>query len=187
MSMQRPQHLLHDGNSQLDDGFEEETVYVLLELPDGEALPPPGTCLQLKGMDTDEPVLAWDGGPALLGEYEETVGTELLFKDEVHGDGSHTVGLHSHTTNKLRFRKPLPPAEEPQPPVATGNDAAADQQQQGGQHGQLQTGSQGQGEQQQAEVLQQDQQLQPQQTSPPEQESLTRPSGQDQEGVAMEA
>mgnify|MGYP002389174044 CR=1 FL=1 len=146
-------------------------------------------------MDTDEPVLEWDGGPALLGEYEETVGTELLFSDEVHGDGSHTVGLHSHTTNKIRFRKPLPPAEEPQPPVATGNDAAAErqqlQQQQhcgGQQHEQLPTGSHGKAEQRQAEGLQQDQQ--PQQANLHEREGLLVPSGQEQgggDGVAMEA
>jgi hypothetical protein len=154
---------------------------VLLELPESEALPKPGTTLRLvvsqsafrqtlglqnpgavaasghhhgrvnwlctslpcgpafvsitfrsfdrflpQGMDTAEPSLAWEGGPALLGEYEETVGTQLLFRDEVHTDGSHAVALHSHTTNKLRFRLPPKAPEEAEAEAGAAAEAAAE-------------------------------------------------------------
>lgn len=59
----------------------------------------------MQGMHTAQPRLEWPGGTVLLGSYEETVGTQLLFSDAVSDDGSHQVELVAQNRNRVVFRK----------------------------------------------------------------------------------
>ena len=65
-----------------------------------------------QSMETSEPVLELPDGTVLVGRFEETVGTQLIFGDEVMTDGSHQVQLVCHTDKRIVFTKlqPQPPA-----------------------------------------------------------------------------
>lgn len=77
-----------------------------------------------QGMDTAEQRLEWEGGAALVGAYEEAVGTQLLFREEARGnEGGGAIALHCHTSNRIRFRRPPPP---PPPPGEEGAEGEAE-------------------------------------------------------------
>jgi len=86
---------------------EMESVYVVVEL-DGVALPAPGSNLKLKGLHTPEPRLELDDGTILIGEFQETIGTQLVFAEhrEEEGEGKgKVVELRCHTDKKIRFHR----------------------------------------------------------------------------------
>ncbi|XP_051119964.1 uncharacterized protein LOC127243824 [Andrographis paniculata] len=69
---------------------EEEEEYVLLDL-DGVSdhiSIPPNAPYQLSGLDTPNPIMLIDNKIKLIGEYEETIGTCLVFNQS---DGSPIV------------------------------------------------------------------------------------------------
>ncbi|KAL8166193.1 hypothetical protein V2J09_007692 [Rumex salicifolius] len=68
-------------NAEHDDGGEDE--YVLLDLGgvSGKVDLAPGTPYVLSGLDTMNPVLTIGDKLKLIGEYEETVGTCLIFSE----------------------------------------------------------------------------------------------------------
>ncbi|KAM5585957.1 hypothetical protein ABKV19_005057 [Rosa sericea] len=64
---------------------EEEEEYVLLDLDSvySQLQIPPNAPYVLSGLDTMQPVLILDGKFKLIGQWDETIGTCLLFKEEV--------------------------------------------------------------------------------------------------------
>lgn len=68
----------------------------------------------MQGMEGAAPVLRLPDGLPLVGRFEETVGTQLVFGDEVvASDGSHRVHLVAHTDKRIVFSRP---------PQADGSD-----------------------------------------------------------------
>ncbi|GLT66541.1 hypothetical protein SLA2020_389000 [Shorea laevis] len=67
---------------QQDHEDEEEFVYLDLNCLSGALDIPPNAPYVLSGMDTLNPVLLIDDKVKLIGEYEETIGTCLVFKEE---------------------------------------------------------------------------------------------------------
>ncbi|XP_047266186.1 general transcription factor 3C polypeptide 6 isoform X1 [Capsicum annuum] len=78
---------LMENKSLCDDNMEEEEAeYVLLDL-DGissEVHIPPNAPYVLSGLDTLNPILIIDGKIKLIGEYDETIGTCLVFNESVN-------------------------------------------------------------------------------------------------------
>ncbi|EOY12880.1 Transcription factor TFIIIC, putative isoform 1 [Theobroma cacao] len=69
------------------DGLEEEggeSEYVLLDLDavSGQIDIPPNAPYTLSGLDTTNPILLIDQKVKLIGEYEETIGTCLVFSED---------------------------------------------------------------------------------------------------------
>ncbi|CAN4104172.1 unnamed protein product [Withania somnifera] len=77
-----------------DDNMEKEEVeYVLLDL-DGissEVHIPPNAPYVLSGLHTLHPTLTIDGKIKLIGEYDETIGTCLVFNESVLADAPPVV------------------------------------------------------------------------------------------------
>ncbi|XP_050218372.1 uncharacterized protein LOC126669088 [Mercurialis annua] len=76
-----------EGNSTRPDNVEdenEEEEYVLLDLDavSGQVEIPPNAPYVLSGLDTLNPRLIIDNKLKLIGEYEETIGTALVFTEE---------------------------------------------------------------------------------------------------------
>ncbi|XP_059284964.1 uncharacterized protein LOC132038297 [Lycium ferocissimum] len=74
-----------ENQSLCDDNMkeEEEAEYVLLDL-DGlppEVHIPPNAPYVLSGLDTLNPILTIDGKIKLIGQYDETIGTCLVFNE----------------------------------------------------------------------------------------------------------
>ncbi|KAM3396087.1 hypothetical protein P3S68_005093 [Capsicum galapagoense] len=73
-----------ENESLCDDNMEEEEAeYVLLDLDDisSEVHIPPNAAYVLSGLDTLNPILIIDGKIKLIGEYDETIGTCLVFNE----------------------------------------------------------------------------------------------------------
>ncbi|KAI3434600.1 hypothetical protein D9Q98_002668 [Chlorella vulgaris] len=86
---------------------QEASVYVVLDLPDLAAMPPPGSLLQLQGMETQQPTLQLADGTRLVGAFSETVGTQLVLADSATGiGGGHRVELLAHTDKRISFTQP---------------------------------------------------------------------------------
>ncbi|OIT00435.1 PREDICTED: uncharacterized protein LOC109228949 [Nicotiana attenuata] len=92
------------GNQSLCDNNmveEEEAEYVLLDL-DGissEVHIPPNAPYVLSGLDTLNPILTIDGKIKLIGQYDETIGTCLVFSESdapsmVHKDTGPSESNH---------------------------------------------------------------------------------------------
>ncbi|XP_059661531.1 uncharacterized protein LOC132307713 isoform X2 [Cornus florida] len=64
---------------------DEEEDYVLIDLDgvSGHVHIPPNAPYVLSGLDTMNPILIIDDKVKLIGEYEETIGTCLVFTEEV--------------------------------------------------------------------------------------------------------
>jgi len=73
---------------QQDHEDEEEFVLLDLNCLSGILDIPPNAPYVLSGLDTLNPVLVIDDKVKLIGEYEETIGTGLVFKEE---DGTPVV------------------------------------------------------------------------------------------------
>ncbi|XP_062168309.1 uncharacterized protein LOC133874494 isoform X1 [Alnus glutinosa] len=73
---------------QQDHKDEEEFVLLDLNCLSGILDTPPNAPYVLSGLDTLNPVLVIDDKVKLIGEYEETIGTCLVFKEE---DGTPVV------------------------------------------------------------------------------------------------
>jgi general transcription factor 3C polypeptide 6 len=83
---------------------EEETEYVVLDLDEvfnGAAVP--ANCpYTLTGLDTMAPVLTLGNGLRLIGEYEETMGSVLIFSE------SEDTATHEHNDER-DFPTPIDP------------------------------------------------------------------------------
>ncbi|KAF3623801.1 hypothetical protein FXO37_31675 [Capsicum annuum] len=97
-----------ENKSLCDDNMEEEEAeYVLLDL-DGissEVHIPPNAPYVLSGLDTLNPILIIDGKIKLIGEYDETIGTCLVFNES--GDISKGVTTYQVVLCKLMKMKLL--------------------------------------------------------------------------------
>ncbi|GMY31727.1 general transcription factor 3C polypeptide 6 isoform X1 [Fagus crenata] len=71
-----------------DYDMEEEFILLDLDSVSGQIDIPPNAPYVLSGLDTLNPVLIIDGKLKLIGEYEETIGTCLVFTEE---DGKPVV------------------------------------------------------------------------------------------------
>ncbi|RVW36491.1 hypothetical protein CK203_074731 [Vitis vinifera] len=73
---------------------EEEEEYVLLNLDEvrGQVDIPPNAPYVLSGLDTPNPILVIGDSLKLIGEYEETIGTCLVFSE-----GQATPVVHEET------------------------------------------------------------------------------------------
>ncbi|XP_004244216.2 uncharacterized protein [Solanum lycopersicum] len=71
-------------NQSLCDDNMEEAEYVLLDLDDlpCEVYIPPNAPYVLSGLDTLNPILTIDGKIKLIGQYDETIGTCLVFDEK---------------------------------------------------------------------------------------------------------
>ena len=66
------------------NGDEGDTMdNIVMEIV-GVPMPGPQDELILKGLDTGTPTLQLKDGTVLTGAFEETVGTQMIFKDSVH-------------------------------------------------------------------------------------------------------
>ncbi|XP_049383426.1 uncharacterized protein LOC125847780 isoform X1 [Solanum stenotomum] len=79
-----------------DDNM-EEAEYILLDLDDlpCEIYIPPNAPYVLSGLDTLNPILTIDGKIKLIGQYDETIGTCLVFDESdtppvVHEETGHS-------------------------------------------------------------------------------------------------
>ncbi|KAL3345809.1 hypothetical protein AABB24_024649 [Solanum stoloniferum] len=70
-------------NQSLCDDNMEEAEYILLDLDDlpCEIYIPPNAPYVLSGLDTLNPILTIDGKIKLIGQYDETIGTCLVFDE----------------------------------------------------------------------------------------------------------
>ncbi|GMY31728.1 general transcription factor 3C polypeptide 6 isoform X1 [Fagus crenata] len=66
--------------------MEEEFILLDLDSVSGQIDIPPNAPYVLSGLDTLNPVLIIDGKLKLIGEYEETIGTCLVFTEEADKD-----------------------------------------------------------------------------------------------------
>ncbi|KAL6314817.1 hypothetical protein AAG906_027168 [Vitis piasezkii] len=66
-----------------NESVEEEEEYVLLNLDEvrGQVDIPPNAPYVLSGLDTPNPILVIGDSLKLIGEYEETIGTCLVFSE----------------------------------------------------------------------------------------------------------
>ncbi|KAG8861011.1 hypothetical protein FRB91_011640 [Serendipita sp. 411] len=92
-----------------DSEYEEEEVcYVTLDLgPLDPSLLPKATSYQLIGLETSQPFLQV-GGCVFRGQYENLLGTEILFQESAGTDpesGNHKVVPITTTENRIRFRE----------------------------------------------------------------------------------
>lgn len=70
----------------VESALKEEAEYILLELEDG-LVPPATNCpFSLSGLDTMNPILELGDGTKLIGHYEETIGTCLIFSEQDEGE-----------------------------------------------------------------------------------------------------
>ncbi|KAI5065114.1 hypothetical protein GOP47_0019809 [Adiantum capillus-veneris] len=70
--------------SAVEEGDKEEKEYVLLEFEDGW-LPNSNTRFSLSGLGTMNPILVLEDGTKMVGHYEDTVGTCILFAEDEEG------------------------------------------------------------------------------------------------------
>ncbi|XP_012084947.1 general transcription factor 3C polypeptide 6 isoform X3 [Jatropha curcas] len=66
-----------------EEDQEEEYVVLDLDAISGQVDIPPDAPYVLSGLDTLNPTLIIDGKLKLIGEYEETIGTCLVFSEDV--------------------------------------------------------------------------------------------------------
>ncbi|KAH9564607.1 hypothetical protein CY35_04G034300 [Sphagnum magellanicum] len=95
----------HDEEEQAEEE-EEETEYVVLDLDEvfnGAAVPAncPYTLTVSLGLDTMAPVLTLGNGLKLIGEYEETMGSVLIFSES-------DTATHEHNDER-DFPTPIDP------------------------------------------------------------------------------
>ncbi|KAH7314922.1 hypothetical protein KP509_21G027400 [Ceratopteris richardii] len=70
-------------DTSIDDN-KEEKEYVLMEFEDGW-LPNSTTRFTVTGLDTMNPSLVFEDGTKMVGRYEETIGTCILFAENEEG------------------------------------------------------------------------------------------------------
>lgn len=73
--------MFHGNGNEEDVVVEEEHVLIDLDDVFGQVHIPPNAPYVLSGLDTPNPILIIDENIKLIGEYEETIGTCLIFKE----------------------------------------------------------------------------------------------------------
>lgn len=58
----------------------------------------------LQGLETSAPQLNLPDGTVLIGEFEEIIGTHMVFSDDPLAD---EVKLRCHTDKKIKFKKKI--------------------------------------------------------------------------------
>ncbi|KAK9688939.1 hypothetical protein RND81_09G023200 [Saponaria officinalis] len=91
-------------NMVTDDDLQEEYVLLDLDAVCGQIDIPPNEPYTLSGLDTLNPILTIGDKLKLIGEYEETIGTCLIFSENetaptVDDDRGSSRGNHSKDTN----------------------------------------------------------------------------------------
>lgn len=63
----------------------------------------------LQGMNGPSPRLVLPDGTILVGKFEETIGTQMVFSDTKNGENSidnfENINLVCHTDKKINFKK----------------------------------------------------------------------------------
>ncbi|GAB4840630.1 hypothetical protein Ancab_021397 [Ancistrocladus abbreviatus] len=105
------------------DHNNEEEEYILLDLSDvcGQVDIPPEAPYVLSGLDTLNPILTIDDKLKLIGEYEETVGTCLLFSENERAPVVHKETGPSETNpfEDVCIVNPSQPSNKQIRPVAS--------------------------------------------------------------------